>query len=261
MTHNQRKVFESIGTSVNSRVDKDSLQACMFGHCIIRMIHFIVALRRAHTTTRIFMQKIDYKSAYRRAHLNWKTSIQSMTQYKQYLYIALRATFGGVPNPYEWGVISESITDLANLLMNDKSWDPSKLHSNIQNSIPPDKCMNDDVPYATALPTTVSPPTNCSSKADVYIDDTTTISIDDPSITPRAQAAVPMAIHIIGRPLAENEPIPRQDLISIDKLQAKGRMEEFKTDLGWHFDTRRLLVALSKDKFKAWLNKLNLILV
>jgi hypothetical protein len=145
--------------------------------------------------------------------------------------------------------------------MNEKSWDPSKLHSDIQNLIPSDKCMDDDVPYATALPTIVSPPTNCPAKADVYIDDTTTISIDDPSITPRARAAVPLAIHIVGRPLAAKEPIPRQNLISIDKLQAEGRMEELKTDLGWHFDTRRLLVALSEDKFKAWSNKLNLILV
>ena len=37
-------------------------------------------------------------------------------------------------------------------------------------------------------------------------------------------------------------------------------MEEMKTDLGWKFDTRRLLVALSEDKYKAWSTKLNTIL-
>ena len=37
-------------------------------------------------------------------------------------------------------------------------------------------------------------------------------------------------------------------------------MEEMKTDLGWEFDTRRLLVALSEDKYKAWSTKLNTIL-
>ena len=157
MTHNQSKIFNGSGTSVNGRVDKDLLQACMFGHCITRMIHFILALRKAHPHKRIFMQKIDYKSAYRRAHLNWQTAIQSMIQYDNYLYIALRATFRGAPNPFEWGVISESVTDLANMLMNDKSWDPSCLSFPIQLQIPPDEHMDDDVPFAQTLPTIVSP--------------------------------------------------------------------------------------------------------
>ena len=260
MTHNQSKIFDSSGTSVNGRVDKDLLQACMFGHCITRMIHFILALRRAHPYKRILIQKIDYKSAYRRAHLNWQTAIQSMTQHKQFLYIALRATFGGSPNPFEWGVISESITDLANLLMNDDSWDPSKLCSDIQQQIPPDKYIDDSVPFQQALPTIVSPPVDCCAKADVYIDDTTTISLDDPKITPRARAAVPLAIHIVGRPISKKEPLPRNHLISIDKLKAEGRMEEVKIDLGWHFDTRRLLVSLSDDKFKAWSLKIKTML-
>ena len=257
MTHNQSKTFKGSGTSVNDRVDKESLQACMFGHCIIRMIHFILALRRAHPNKRILMQKIDYKSAYRRAHLNWITAIQSMTQYNQFLYIALRATFGGSPNPFEWGVISESITDLANLLINDTSWDPEQLCSNIQKEIPSDVYIDESVHFEQALPTIVSPPVNCCAKADVYIDDTTTISLDDPDTTLRARAAVPLAIHIVGRPIAPNEPIPRMDLISIEKLKAEGRMEELKTDLGWRFDTRRLLVALSDDKYKAWSSKIS----
>lgn len=44
MTHNQSKVFSS-GTSVNSRVNKDTLQDCMYGFCITRLIHYILALR------------------------------------------------------------------------------------------------------------------------------------------------------------------------------------------------------------------------
>ena len=37
-------------------------------------------------------------------------------------------------------------------------------------------------------------------------------------------------------------------------------MEELKIDLGWHFDTRRLLVSLSDDKFKAWSLKIKTML-
>ena len=50
MTHIQSKIFDGSSTSVNGRVDKDALQTCMFGHCIICMIHFILALSRAYPT-------------------------------------------------------------------------------------------------------------------------------------------------------------------------------------------------------------------
>ena len=73
--------------------------------------------------------------------------------------------------------------------------------------------------------------------------------------------AVQTAIHIVGRPISPNEPISRKDLISIEKLKAEGRMEEMKLDLGWKFDTRRLLVALSDDKYTAWSTKIKQLLI
>ena len=121
-----------------------------------------------------------------------------MSQDGTYLHIALRATFGGAPNPFDWSCISESITDLANLLMNDPEWDPSITHSPLQSELPDDKPLPDDIPFIQALPTIVSPPVDCCAKVDVYIDDKTTISLDDPSILPKARAAALLAIHIVG---------------------------------------------------------------
>ena len=158
LIHNQSKKFNTSGTSVNSRVDKDSLQDCMYGHCIMRMIHYILALCRAHPNKKIFQSKIDYKSAYRRAHLNWETAIQSITQVEEYIHISLRATFGGTPCPYDWSTISESVTDLANLLMSLPDWDPLTIHSLLQHLIPPDSPLPEDISYANALPTIVNPP-------------------------------------------------------------------------------------------------------
>ena len=63
LTHNQSKVFSS-STSVNGRVNKDALQDCIYGFCITRMVHYILALQRLHPFKRIFISKIDYKSAY-----------------------------------------------------------------------------------------------------------------------------------------------------------------------------------------------------
>ena len=200
LTHNQSKVFAS-GISVNSRVDKDQLQDCMYGFCIYKLVHYILSLRTHFPSRRIFLSKIDWKSAYRRAHLHWATAIQSMSQDGNYLHIALRATFGGTPNPYDWSVISESVTDLANLLMNDPDWDPSILHSPIQDQIPPDAPLDDTIPFTPALPTVVSASIDCRSKTDIYLDDETTVALDDPVVLPRARAAVPLAIHIVSRPL------------------------------------------------------------
>ena len=101
LTHNQSKVFHASNTSVNGTVIKEALQDCMYGHCIIRCLHYIAALRLKHPSTRILVQKVDYKSAYRRAHLTWQTAIQTITQVTDNLsQIALRATFGGAPNPH-----------------------------------------------------------------------------------------------------------------------------------------------------------------
>ncbi len=43
--------------------------------------------------------------------------------------ITLQLTFGGAPCPFEGGVISKSICDLANELLVSKEWDPETLHA------------------------------------------------------------------------------------------------------------------------------------
>ena len=153
-------------------------------------MHYILALRREHPHKRIFISKVDYKSAYRKSHLNWETAIQSMTQLNGYLI----ATFGGTSCLYDWITISEAIMDLANMLLNNSEWNASTLHSPLSHSIPKDVTLPDDITFAQALPAVVSPPVDCCSKADVYIDDTTTITVDDSINLQRAQATVPLAI-------------------------------------------------------------------
>ena len=101
------------------------------------MVHYILALWQKFPSKRILQSKIDYKSAYRRAHLHWATAIQSLTQTGEFIHIPLRATFGGAPNPAEWSNISETVTDLANLLLSLPEWNPEELHSSIQHIAPP----------------------------------------------------------------------------------------------------------------------------
>ena len=92
------------GTSVNSRVDKEELLPCRFGACLRRLMNWAVAARRMFPGRRILSSKIDYRSAYRRCHLNSRTAIQTCTQLPEedLAVVALRLTFGGAPGPYEW---------------------------------------------------------------------------------------------------------------------------------------------------------------
>ena len=228
----------------------------MFGHCLIRIVHYILALRREHPHKRIFMSKVDYKSAYRKSHLNWETAIQSMTQLNGYLI----ATFGGTSCLYNWITISEAIMDLANMLLNNPEWNASTLRSSLWHSIPKDATLPDDITFAQALPAVVSPLVGCCSKADVYIDNTTTITVDDSINLQRAQATVPLAIQFLGRPLSQDELIPRKYLISENKLIAGWALEEIKVDLGRLFGTRRLLVSLPDKKYTAWSRSMHTII-
>ena len=95
LTHNQSCKFQS-GTSVNSRTIKDDLQDVMYGPCLLRIVHLIVEYRRQYPEKKILLSKIDFKSAYRRSHLQAKTAIQTITSIEVVLKIpkpTLRAQF------------------------------------------------------------------------------------------------------------------------------------------------------------------------
>ena len=85
------------------------------------------------------------------------------------------------------------------------------------------------------------------------------ITVDIGDNLKRARAAIPLAIHIIGRPVDPKDSIPCLDLISKDKLKAKGALEEEKVIIGWCFNTRKLTLSLPNHKFKAWNRTIELI--
>ena len=256
LTHNQSKEFSS-GTSVNSRVVHDSLQDIMYGTCLLRVIHYIVALRSEFEDVPILLQKIDWKAAYRRGHLNWETAIQTMTQDTEndFVFVALRMTFGGAANPYFWGEISESVIDLANALLQIDDWDPNEFHSPLQHLLPEPTNKTEGEAITKAMPIAVKVNTNNGKcKSDIYIDDGTTIILDTAENRRRGSAAVLLAIHIVGRAFDKYDPLKRKELVSLSKLHAEGRLEETKILLGWQLDTRKLEVSLPTHKYTAWSN-------
>ena len=144
--------FAPSDTSVNSRVSKDELNNCVFGHCILRIIHYIISLRLRHPSIPIYIQKVDWKSAYRRIHMNWTTCIQCCSVYKEFALIPLRAVFGGSPCPSDWSVLSETTADLANFLLSNHDWDPSTTHSPLQHMIQQPISPDPTLPLTKALP-------------------------------------------------------------------------------------------------------------
>jgi len=152
--------------------------------------------------------------------------------------ITLRLTFGGAPCPFEWGAISEIICDLANELVQCEDWDPTNLHASVQKDIPPPQFLDDGIPFAEGRELIVDIPVDPRGKADVYIDDTTGLTIDIPGSNnvQRMAAAIPLAIEVAARPNDPNEPIPREKMVAEDKLKAEGGLSETKIILGWLFN-------------------------
>ena len=168
--------------------------------------------------------------------------------------ITLWLTFGGAPCPFKWGIMSELICDLANKLLKCDEWDPRTLHATVQADIPTSEYLGDDVPFAIRRELIVDIPIGPRGYADVYIGNTTGLTIDLPGThnADKLKAAIPLAIKVAARPNNVNEPIPREPMVAQDKLKAEGGLAETKVILGWIFNFWMLTVTLPKHKHIAW---------
>lgn len=246
--------------SINDRIDMSQHQPCRFGHAFRRCITYIVDVRRRHPSTPILGNKVDLKSAYRRLHLALTLAAKNAMTLDGIGLISLRLTFGGRANPSEFCNISEALADLTAAILACRSWDPDDLHSEDIVQVPETKLLPADVPFAEALPLSVTLPVNDSGVADAYIDDIPTFVPDLGDNRKRGRAATLLAISALERPVEKSEPLPRDPLVSGKKLRAEGGLAEEMVLLGWHVDTRRLLVSLPVDKHAAWCRSISVIL-
>ncbi len=172
--------------------------------------------------------------------------------------ITLRLIFGGAPCQFEWGIMSESICDLANKLLKCKDWDPLTLHALVQADILAREYLDKDVPFAMGRELIVDVPVNLPGYPDVYIDDTMGLTIDLPGTrnASRLEAAIPLATEEAARPNNIDEPIPWEPMVAQEQLKAEGGLAETKIILGWHFNFHTLTVTLPKQKHIAWSSKI-----
>jgi hypothetical protein len=242
--------------SVNKRVDMTAYPEMVYGWCLTRILHFVVALRLQFPWRAILVAKYDYSDAYRRIAHSAQAATQTIAVQKPLAYMSLRLTFGGSPNPPTWCMFSEMVTDLANEISACLAWNPRTLRSPAQPRTPEPIRVDAAVPIAPAREMTVIVPTghDLDARVDGFIDDLINVFLDTPQNCCRQPHVVPLAMHVTSRPHAgdDQEPLPRRPILSTPKLIAEGGPAEEQTVLGWNLDTRRLRLALPLDKFLAW---------
>jgi len=239
------------GDSVNNRTIEALLQQCIYGQCLRRVIHSVHRLREAFPKTRIVMSKYDLDAAYRWLHVLPEQTIQYVTVIDKMGYIPLRLPFGVAAGPSIYSTVSETIFDLTNDILQDKSWNREAINSPIKSKLSKPMFLDDTIPFAKAEKLDVYIPLR-TTFCDGYIDDFLSIGLDKDDNVQRSQEAPTLAVHTIFRPVHENEPIGRDDPISIRKLNGEGIPSEQKIMLGWVLCTRNSKIYLPKDKELAW---------
>ncbi len=138
------------------------------------------------------------------------------------MIITLRLTFGGAPCPFEWGIMPETICDLANELLKCNDWDPHTLHASVQANIPKRDRLDNDIPFAIGRELIMDVPIDPRGFADVYINDRTGLTANLPGTlnANRLKAAIPLAIEVAAQPNNVSEPTPREPMVAQDKLKA-----------------------------------------
>ena len=230
----------------------------IYGWCLPRITHYIVAVRLKHPNVGILISKYDYSDAYRRIAHSAEAAMQTIVVHNNLVYLSLRLTFGGSPNPPTWCMFSEIVTDLANEIAQCKEWRGSGLGSPAQPTTPDPKREDTQVAIAPGRAMTVEiplPDEGPIGRLDGFIDeDLINVFLDTRENCAVQPHVVPLAMHVTSRSHAgeDKEPITRRPLLSLPKLAAEGSPAESQIVLGWQLDTRCMTIALPDDKFKAW---------
>ena len=252
LIHDQSFDF-SENNSVNHRLILSNFFQLRYGHCLSQIIHCAHALRLREPRKRIVANKIDLKSACRRAHVSGSIAAMATTIVGALALISLRLPFGGTCCVCCWCVISEFICDVANALLRCTCWCPDSINFPLKNMIPDPSLLPDEDEHSQALIPDVLVDPDSRGKAFCYIDDLITVGYYDKNWK-RLNYAVATVMNVFGRPVSSSEPIPREHLTSAKKLKAEGNLEEVKIILGWQLNFRTMIASLPEDKHKAWSN-------
>jgi hypothetical protein len=132
------------------------------------------------------------------------------------------------------------------------------LHALVQADIPEQKYHNDTVPFANGQELIVDIEVNPRGYTDVYINDTTGLTMDLPSTrnADRLKVVIALAIEVVAQPNNVNKPITQELMVALEKLIAGEGLEETKVILGWLLNFWTFTASLPKHTHIAWLGKI-----
>ena len=274
LTHDLSWNYPS-GASPNSRLLPDKLSPVTFGHCLSRILHYIVDVRCRHPKTPIYLMKVDWSKAFRRLHASAPDAAGSSCLVDDDIFLlSLRLTFGGASNPSRFSDFSQSSCDLVNALQRCPDVDPEAYLHLLPLPVPPKNPLPPTFPFGQARQLSVTLATNDFGSAENFLDDGIGI-VPDLESSPhkknqegnnisnrvrRLSILMPLVIQLLTRPLADPEPVPRVSPLSLSEFLAEGHPEESKVVLGWSINTRTLIISLPAAKHSAWSEQLPKIL-
>lgn len=111
-----------------------------------------------------------------RCHLSHDTTPECLMIHDDTLFMALRLTFGGTPCPALWGLISDTIIDTCNTLIQNDHWDHNRLSNPISNLIDEPLNLPESIPFGQVLMMDML--LNNRGFTDIYIDNSIGIAPD-----------------------------------------------------------------------------------
>ena len=256
MTHDCSRPSKS-GLSLNLRIDKEKMEECIYGLCLLRVLYQIHQLRIENPRTAILLSKLDFDSAYRCMNVKLLFTMLCTMVFGNLAYILFRLPFGASPASGIFSLLSDFIVDMAQVLVEDPLWIPSTLKSPMAEALLTPVYKTGE--FARALPLLI----NIRARRtyyDVFIDDMIICVLDDEDLLEKATNAIPLILDAIFRPIFK-EKIERMPILNEAKTNADGRFEEVKTILGWVIDTRELKIHLPEEKTNLWLHETNNMIV
>ena len=247
------------GKSVNDRISSNKLVDCTYGYTLRRILHAIVAYRLQHPHVPILISKIDFDKAYRRVHVSASLAAASCFTFDDIGGINLRMNFGNKGHPSGFSTISDTVCDVANTLLNSRSWNVSTLFPTSINVPSTPSLLQEPLSPVPACPLCIDPAPAPFGQTDGYIDDLISVCPSSSDNATRIAFAVPIVLEAISRPVS-SENLPRSHIVSLKKLKAEGCPSECQTVLGWRLNTRALTIALPEHKCIAWLHEIDRVL-
>eukprot|EP00957_Ditylum_brightwellii_P207692 15354115-Ditylum_brightwellii.AAC.1 len=221
---NHDLLFPKDKLTINDRVIVDLLKPCHYGHPLRCLCHYIHNLCHFYSTTRILMHKCNIKKAYCLLHTQGCIAAACIAVIRKITVALLCLPFGLSPAPTKFNIASEIVLDLSNDLLTNPFWNPALTHSPNQELIRPPERLVNHISFGPALETEMYLHNIPLAKTDRYLDGSITVALDLPSIINRAIASLPLALHLIFCPLTKDKAICHTDVLSLQKLAAKGTL-------------------------------------